>query len=202
MNGPAQKKNTRQKTILAAAVPAPTTRPSIKATESTEYYETEQRHRRSQDPPPVLQERHGHLKDHQRHGPRKLARRRTRPYDVEIDNADRRPDQTHYNQYFRTRQISRHQIDRPPPPPPRPGTCIILTANVLHIKPQGRERERTSPIASYRTGSELSTSSSATSRPWGRSSTRCTRGSPTSPSSELPERPSNAEDYSPAGHSS
>ena len=42
-----------------------------------------------------------HIKDHQRHGPRKLARRRTRPYDVEIDNADRRPDQTQYNKNFR-----------------------------------------------------------------------------------------------------
>ena len=58
--------------------------------------------RRSQDPPPVLQERHGRLKDHQRHGPRKLARRRTRPYDVKIDNADR-PDQPHYNKNFKFR---------------------------------------------------------------------------------------------------
>ena len=47
--------------------------------------------RRPQDPPPVLRERHGRLKDHQRRGPCKLARRRARPYDVEIDNADRRP---------------------------------------------------------------------------------------------------------------
>ena len=53
--------------------------------------------RRPLDPPLVLQERHGRLKDHLRRGPRKLVRRRTRPHDVEDDNVDRRPDQPHYN---------------------------------------------------------------------------------------------------------
>ena len=63
--------------------------------------------RRPQDPPPILQERHGRLKDHHRRGPCcELARRRARPHDVEIDNVDRRPDQAHYNK-IKTRIIIR-----------------------------------------------------------------------------------------------
>ena len=64
--------------------------------------------RRPQDPPLALQERHGRLKDHQRRGPRKLARRRTRPHDVEDDNVDRRPDQPHYNMNLELEQ----QVDK------------------------------------------------------------------------------------------